>query len=53
MSKSVSNEQALELFSKLKQLAETDNTEELKTLYQDMTSNGLDFEFQSQKDINF
>ena len=53
MSKNVSIEQALELFSKLKQLADTDNTEELKALYQDMTSKGLDFEFQNQEDINF
>jgi hypothetical protein len=53
MSKNVSIEQDLELLSKLKQLADTDNTEELKALYEDMTSKGLDFEFHSENEVNF
>ena len=45
--------QAQELFTKLKQLADTDNTKELKALYEDMTSKGLDFEFHSANEVNF
>lgn len=45
--------EAEELFKRLKQLADSDNIEKLKALYADMTSKGLDFEFQYQEDINF
>jgi hypothetical protein len=53
MTENITLIQAQELFTKLKQLAGTDNTEELKALYEDMTSKGLDFEFHSANEVNF
>jgi hypothetical protein len=53
MTENLTIKQAGELFNNLKQLADGDSIEELTALYEDMTSKGLDFEFQSQEDVSF